>query len=72
MESQKLSSMSICFTGGIERINPDTGKPFKRELMWKLVENNGGKGNKSITKNTTHLVQINPDSLRNSELEIDD
>lgn len=57
-----LNSMSFCFTGKIETMNPDTGKNFTRNEMWKLVESNGGEVAKSVTKGTNYLVMVDPNS----------
>ena len=60
-----LTGKSFCFTGGLEKINPATGKNYKREQAWELVKENGGKVEKSVVKGLTYLVQADPTSTSN-------
>jgi DNA ligase (NAD+) len=56
----KLSEMNFCFTGAIEKVGSD-GKRFTREMMWGVVQENGGKVSEEVKKGiTTHLVQADP------------
>jgi DNA ligase (NAD+) len=63
MVSGKLSGQSFCFTGAINRIDPDTGKHMTREKMWELVKANGGTVETSLKKGTGFLVQSDPNSV---------
>jgi len=63
--SGKLNKKSFCFTGAIERIDPETGKHTTRDKMWEIVGENGGEVAESITKTTTYLVQADPSKESN-------
>ena len=56
----KLSGMTICFTGAIER--EENGKRFTRKTMWDVVKSNGGTPSEDVDKSVSHLVQADPSS----------
>jgi len=57
----KLNGRSYCFTGGINKVDPN-GIRYTRAMMWELTQNNGGIVHESIKPDTTFLVQADPDS----------
>jgi DNA ligase (NAD+) len=57
----KLNSRSYCFTGGINKVDPN-GIRYTRAMMWELTQNNGGIVHENIKPDTTFLVQVDPDS----------
>jgi DNA ligase (NAD+) len=60
--SDKLSGKNFCFTGAIEKVGSD-GKRFTREMMWGVVQENGGQVSEEVRKGvTTHLVQADKNS----------
>jgi NAD-dependent DNA ligase len=56
----KLSGLTFCFTGAIER--EENGKRFTRKMMWDVVRANGGAPSEDVEKSVTYLVQADPDS----------
>ena len=56
----KLSGLTFCFTGAIER--EENGKRFTRKMMWDVVKANGGAPSEEVDANCKYLVQADPDS----------
>jgi DNA ligase (NAD+) len=59
MEDNKLEGKSFCWTGSLEKVNPDTNKNFKREEAWDLARKYGGIVSESVKKGLDYLVTPN-------------
>jgi DNA ligase (NAD+) len=56
-----LEGKSFVFTGAIEKVGED-GKRFTRQMMWDVVQQNGGTASDRISKDVNYLVQADPSS----------
>ncbi len=57
-----FAGMSFCFTGAIQRENPETGKRYTRKEMQDLVKQLGGTAAASVSRGLTYLVLVDQNS----------
>jgi DNA ligase (NAD+) len=62
VKGNTLQGKSFCFTGAINRID-DNGKRYSREMMHKLVVENGGTVEEAVKKGLSFLVMADPNSV---------
>ena len=55
----KLSNLSFCFTGTIEKTD-ENGERYTRKRMWEIVKVNGGKALEGVEAGLSFLVQADP------------
>lgn len=57
-----LAGRSFCFTGAVERPDPETGKRYTRKRLQELVVERGGRAMTSVSSSLDYLVLADPAS----------
>jgi DNA ligase (NAD+) len=60
--SGPLAGKSVCFTGGVRRLDPKTGKRYSRKDLQELVVRHGGRVLDNVSSGLDYLVMADPSS----------
>ncbi|MHA1973338.1 MAG: BRCT domain-containing protein [Candidatus Hodarchaeales archaeon] len=52
----EIKDKSFCITGAIEKIDPETGKPYPRNKVEAMISDAGGITKKSVVRSLDYLV----------------